>query len=105
MTKIAKCTGRLNMKCSLHVKKSIEKRVQHEMPCPTKPPAKKKVKTKEEADKCTEFDNEAKVEIYKEQIKLIARQEHECVAELGQAHNIAWRQCTQMSQNKTKVHE
>ena len=27
------------------------------------------------------------------------------MTELGQAYNVAWGQCTQMSQNKTKVHE
>ena len=74
------------MKRGSHAKKSIEKRAKCLIPHPIKPLPKRKVK--QEDDSCLEVDNDVKVEIHKEQIKLIARQEHECVAELGQSHNV-----------------
>ena len=58
-----------------------------------------------EDETCKEVDNDVKAETHKEQIKLIARQEHKCVAELAQAHNVVWGQCAGMSQSKTRVHE
>ena len=80
------------MKCGSCVKKSIEKRAKCEMPHPIKPPPKRKVK--QEDDSCMEVDNDVEVEICKEKIEFIARQECEHVTELGQACNIAQGQCT-----------
>ena len=84
--------GRSSVKCGSHVKKSIEKRKKCLMLCPIKPPPKRKIK--QEDDSCLEVDNDVKVEIHKEQIELIARQEREHATKLGQACNITWGQCT-----------
>ena len=92
MTKTAEHAGRSNVKCGFCVKKSTEKRAKHLTPHPIKPPPKRKVK--QEDDSCMKVDNDVKLETCKEQIKLIARQECDCVTELGQAHNVMWGQCT-----------
>ena len=73
------------------------------MPCPIKPPPKRKIK--QEDDSYEEVDDKVELEICKEQIELIARQERECATKLGQTCHVTWGQCTQMSQNKTKVHD
>jgi len=102
-TKIGECAGRSSVKCGSHVKKNIEKRAKHLMPCPIKPSPKRKIKQKDAS--CMEVDNDVELEIHKEQIELIARQECEHVAKSGQACNIVCGQCARMLQNKTKIHD